>query len=75
MKEPTLKVTDFAYGGAVIGRDKRNRPVFVHGAIPGESVRVDITQDKGRYAHANLLEVIRAFQGSRPTSLSPLWGM
>ena len=59
MKEPILKVTDFAYGGATIGRDKGNRPVFVHGAIPGETVRVDIAQDKGRYAHANLLEVIQ----------------
>ncbi|NCF67028.1 MAG: TRAM domain-containing protein [Chloroflexi bacterium] len=59
MKEPALKVTDFAYGGAAIARDKRGRPIFVQGAIPGETVHVEITQDKGRYVRANLLKVAR----------------
>jgi len=60
MKELTVKMTDFAYGGAMIGRDKQGRPIFVHGAIPGETVRVAIKQEKGRYKHAILLDVIRA---------------
>jgi 23S rRNA (uracil1939-C5)-methyltransferase len=60
MKELTLTMTDFAYGGAVIGRDKRKRPVFVQGAIPGEKIQALVFQDKGRYAHANLVNIIHA---------------
>jgi 23S rRNA (uracil1939-C5)-methyltransferase len=58
MKDLTLKMDDFAYGGSVIGRDKRGRPVFVQGTIPGETVKAAVFQDKGRYARANLLDVI-----------------
>ncbi len=58
MKELTLNMTDFAYGGAVIGRDKRKRPVFVQGAIPGEKIQAVVFKDKGRYAHANLVNII-----------------
>lgn len=60
MKDLTLKMADFAYGGSVIGRDKRGRPVFVQGTIPGETVKAAVFQDKGRYARANLLDVIHA---------------
>ena len=59
MDDLTLKMADFAYGGAVIGRDKRGRPIFVQGTIPGETVHAKIFQDKGRYARANLLEVVQ----------------
>ncbi len=58
MDDLTLKMVDFAYGGAVIGRDKRGRPIFVQGTIPDETVHAEIFQDKGRYARANLLEVV-----------------
>ena len=60
MKDLTLKMADFAYGGSVIGREKRGRPVFVQGTIPGETVRAAVFQDKGRYARANLVDVIHA---------------
>jgi len=60
MKDLTLKMTDFAYGGAVIGREKGGRPVFVQGAIPGETVHAAVFQDKGRFARANLLDVIHS---------------
>ncbi len=60
MTEFPLKITDFAYGGAGLGRDKKGRPVFVQGTIPGEKVRVSTNQDKGRYIHAELLSVTHA---------------
>ncbi len=60
MAELQLDVTDFAYGGAAIGRDKKGRPIFVHGAIPGEKVRVSVVQDKGRYLHGDLLNVVKS---------------
>ncbi|MDX1416497.1 MAG: TRAM domain-containing protein [Candidatus Promineifilaceae bacterium] len=59
MTELQLDMTGFAYGGAAIGHDKKGRLVFVQGAIPGERVRVSVTQDKGRYLHADLLAVIK----------------
>jgi len=59
MKELTLKMSDFAYGGAVIGREKRGRPVFVQGTIPGETVKATVFQDKGRFARANLIDVVQ----------------
>jgi 23S rRNA (uracil1939-C5)-methyltransferase len=52
-----LTLIAMAHGGAALGRHE-GRVVFVPGAIPGETVRAEITQDKGRFAHARLVEVI-----------------
>jgi len=57
MTELQLDLTAFAHGGAAIGRDKKGRLVFVHGAIPGERVRVNVTHDKSQFAHADLLSI------------------
>jgi 23S rRNA (uracil1939-C5)-methyltransferase len=55
----TLTLTDIAHGGSAVGRDADGRPVFVPYAIPGEQVRVAVTQDKGRFARADLLELLQ----------------
>jgi 23S rRNA (uracil1939-C5)-methyltransferase len=55
-----LTITDYAYGGAGIGRDPEGRPVFVQGAIPGETVRTAVTAEKPRYLHARVVEVLEA---------------
>ncbi len=52
-----LTLIAMAHGGAALGRHE-GRVVFVPGAIPGETVRAEITQDKGRFAHARLVEVV-----------------
>lgn len=54
----TLNLTDMANGGDALGRDERGRVVFVPFAIPGESVRVEIVEDKERFAHGKLQEVL-----------------
>ena len=59
MTDLQLDISGFAYGGAALGRDKKGRLVFVHGAIPGERVRVTVQQDKGRYVHADSLNVLK----------------
>jgi 23S rRNA (uracil1939-C5)-methyltransferase len=41
-----------------VGRDASGRAVFVHQTAPGDRVRVRITEEKKRYAQAELLEVI-----------------
>lgn len=54
----SLTLTGMAHGGAALGR-YAGRVIFVPYALPGETVRVAITLDKGRYAFARLLEVER----------------
>lgn len=54
----TLQLTDMANGGDALGRDEGGRVVFVPFAIAGEEVRVEIVEDKERYAHARLEEVL-----------------
>lgn len=70
MDEFQLTISDFAYGGAGLGRDKKGRPVFVQGTIPGEKVRVATKMDKGRYLQAELLSINQSSK-SRVQPLCP----
>ncbi|MCI0398840.1 MAG: class I SAM-dependent RNA methyltransferase [Chloroflexi bacterium] len=54
----TLTLTDMAHGGAALGRDDKDRVIFVPLAIPGEKVQVEIVEDKKRYARGRLVEVL-----------------
>ena len=47
-----------ANGGAAMGRDANDRVVFVPFAIPGELIRVDIVEDRKRFARGRLEEII-----------------
>ena len=49
-----------AHGGEAIGRLPDGRAVFVRGGIPGETVRVELQQEKKRWARARLVEVLEA---------------
>jgi 23S rRNA (uracil1939-C5)-methyltransferase len=55
--ELILDLEDMAHGGDAVGRHE-GKVVFVPYGIPGESVRVEITRDRKRFAHARLLEVL-----------------
>jgi len=55
-----LIVTTFTYGGECLGRLPDGRAVFVPFTIPGERVRVVLTEQKHRFARAELLEVVDA---------------
>lgn len=46
-----------AHGGAALGRHE-GRIIFVPYTIPGERVRVEIVEDKGKYANARVVEVV-----------------
>ena len=54
----TVKLDNLAYGGETVGRVD-NFAVFIPGGIPGEEVRVRITQVKKNYARGKLIEVIK----------------
>jgi 23S rRNA (uracil1939-C5)-methyltransferase len=47
-----------AYGGDSIGRQPDGRAVFVPFGLPGETVRIRISQQKKRYARGELLEIL-----------------
>lgn len=55
----TLDLTGIAHGGSAIGRFE-GRAIFVPYGIPGERVEVRIVQDKGRFAIAEIVEVLQA---------------
>ena len=52
-----LKLTGVAHGGEALGKYD-NRVIFVAYALPGERVRVQITENHKRWARARLLEVL-----------------
>jgi len=52
-----LRLDGIAHGGEALGRD-RDRVVFVPYALPGERVRVELLEEKPRWARARLLEVL-----------------
>ncbi len=52
-----LDLTGIAHGGEALGRHA-GKVIFVPYAIPGERVRVEIVEEKERWARARLLEVL-----------------
>ncbi len=55
-----VTVAGVAAGGEGVGRLSDGRAVFVRGALPGERVRVTVTEERRRFARAELLEVVEA---------------
>lgn len=58
-KIQTLEITSLAYGGDGFGRLPDGRACFVPFTLPGEEVRVALTEEKKGHARARLLEVLR----------------
>lgn len=52
-----LTITALSHAGEGIGRDA-GRAIFVPFALPGETVRVEIVEEKKNFARARLLEVL-----------------
>ena len=61
-----LDLTGIAHGGEALARHE-GKFIFVSGGIPGERVAVEIVREKGRWARACLLEVLRP----SPDRISP----
>lgn len=52
-----VSIERLATGGDGVGREPSGRVVFVPGALPGESVRVELVEEKARFARGRLVEV------------------
>lgn len=61
--DETITITGIAHGGEGVGRGADQRVIFVHGALPGETVRVEVTESKKRFHRGHVLEVIEASSG------------
>jgi 23S rRNA (uracil1939-C5)-methyltransferase len=57
MTTAIVTLHDMAFGGDAVGRLDDGRVVFVPLAIPGETVRIQIVEERKGYARARLLEV------------------
>ena len=55
-----IAITGPAAGGEGVGRDADGRATFVGGALPGERVSVDLTEEHDRWARGQLTEVLVA---------------
>ncbi len=60
IKTETVKLTTLTYGGECMGRLADGRAIFVPFSLPGETVRVEIIEDKRNYARGRLLETVVA---------------
>ena len=47
------------HGGSAIGKGKQSRAIFVPFGIPGETVKLDVFDEKNGFARAELVEVVR----------------
>lgn len=58
MADHRITIDRIATGGEGVGRDADGRVVFVSGALPGETVQVEITEQKKRFARGRALEIV-----------------
>lgn len=67
MSTERIEITGIGSELQGVGRLADGRAVFVPGAIPGETVDVEIIRDKGRFCEASLVQVI----ASSPDRVAP----
>jgi len=57
-KEFVLSLSHLVYGGKALGKMEDGRTVFVPYALPGESVRIQLVEEKTGFATGELIEVL-----------------
>ena len=55
-----ITLTNLAYGGDAIGRLEDGRAVFVPYGLPGERVRIRLTDERGHFVRGVITEVLAA---------------
>jgi 23S rRNA (uracil1939-C5)-methyltransferase len=55
-----ITLEKLTYGGEAMGRLPDGRAVFVPFGLPGEQVRVELTEDKKNFARGKLFEILKA---------------
>jgi 23S rRNA (uracil1939-C5)-methyltransferase len=58
--EQEILLTTLAYGGDAMGRLEDGRAVFIPFGLPGERVRIRLTEEKRGFARGELIEILEA---------------
>src|SRR5215212_5103409 len=58
--EQEILLTTLTYGGDAMGRLEDGRAVFVPFGLPGERVRIRLTEEKRGFARGELVEILEA---------------
>jgi 23S rRNA (uracil1939-C5)-methyltransferase len=56
--EHEITLTTLTYGGDAMGRLADNRAVFVPFGLPGERVRIRLTEEKKNFARGEIIEIL-----------------
>lgn len=59
MPQHEITLEKLTYGGEVMGRLSDGRAVFVPFGLPGETVRIQLTQEKQNFARGEILEILK----------------
>lgn len=62
----TLPITGLTHGGEGVGRASDGVAIFVPGAVPGDTVLVELEERKKNYARGRLLKVLQGSPERRP---------
>ena len=73
-EEIELTIDGLAQGGAGVGRWD-GRPVFVQGALPGETVRVQLHERREAWARGSMRELLFAPAAERTSPPCPVYGV
>jgi 23S rRNA (uracil1939-C5)-methyltransferase len=57
------------YGGDAMGRLPDGRAVFVPFGLPGETVRIRLTQEKQNFARGEILEILKPSPDPYPSKV------
>src|SRR5688572_1927515 len=55
-----VQLEKLTYGGDAMGRLEDGRAVFVPFGLPGERVRIHLTEEKRNYARGEIIEILAA---------------
>lgn len=59
MTQHDITLEKLTYGGEAMGRLSDGRAVFVPFGLPGETVRIQLTQEKQNFARGEILEILK----------------
>jgi 23S rRNA (uracil1939-C5)-methyltransferase len=63
---PVLTVDSVAFGGDGVARSD-GKVFFVSNTVPGDIVQIEVTEDKGRYCHARVMDWVRPSESRGPS--------
>src|SRR5690606_14632399 len=57
-KELSLYIEKWVQNGLCLAHDDQGKPIFVHGALPGQNVRADLVKERSTHSFAVVLDAL-----------------